>query len=234
MINRKIQTLGLAFAAVLAMGAVIASAAQATTLTASNPTTGAHEHATISASQIGNHTFKFGIRESICSTAEFDGTLTGTDEALTVTPTYSGCSTKPILGVSFRITITHEGCTYVLHAFEPYPKLTTDIKCPEGKKVTMHLYNNADATHSSPVCTLTIGETGNQNLATIEMVNSAAGVNPMDVVLKTTEVPLTTDGTGGVCGGADQTLKLNGETTIKAFSTSAGNPQINLTAVNEA
>jgi len=230
---RKLKTLGLAFMAVLAMGAVIASAAQATTLTASN-FVGEHQHATISASQIGNHTFKFGIREVSCS-VELEGTLTGTDETISVTPIYFFCSTKPILGVTFRATVTTEGCTYDLKATEPFPRVLLSVKCGIlGNKITIHLYNNADTTHHSPVCTLTFGEFGNQNLATNELINSAAGVNPMDVVLKTTEVPVTTDGTGGVCGGLNQTAIYNGETTIKAISTGAGNPQINLTAVNEA
>jgi len=215
---------------VLAMGAVVASAAQATTLTASNG--GTHEHATITANQIGTHTFKFGIRELICSTAEFNGTLEKTSETLSVTPTYSGCTTKPILGVVFRATVTHEGCTYDLTATEPYPKVLVSIKCAAGKAITIHLYNNADTTHSSPVCTLTVGEAGNQGLATNELINSAAGVSPMDVKLVTTEVPVTTDGTGGVCGGLDQVSRYNGETTVKAFNTAG--TQIDLTAVNEA
>jgi len=66
---RKLKVLGTTLVAALAMCAVIASAAQATTLTASNAT-GAHEHATLAATQIGNDTYKFGTRELICSNVD--------------------------------------------------------------------------------------------------------------------------------------------------------------------
>ena len=230
MIKLKLKMLGLAFVVMLAMSAMIASAAQATTLTAGNSTAVEHEHATLLTSQAKQNTFKFGIRELICSKAEFDGTLIGTDSTVEVTPTYSECSTKPVLGVIFRATVTHEGCTFLLHAAESFPKVTADVKCPAGKKITIHLYNNSDTTHSSPVCTLTVGETGNQGLGGSELENIAG--SPDHVVLKTTEVPVTTDGTGSVCGGLDQVSRYNGENTIKAINT-AGN-QINLTAVDEA
>jgi len=106
------------------------------------------------------------------------------------------------------------------------------VKCPPGKKETTHFYSDSDSGHTSPVCTITIAEFGNLGLGTLEWINSTVGINPMDAVLKTVEVPLTSDGTGGVCGGADQTASYSGETTLKAINT-AGTP-IDLTAVNEA
>jgi hypothetical protein len=71
-----------------------------------------------------------------CATINQLGTSTSSSTTTaTLAPTFSCCKA---FGVS--ATVAANGCTYVLHATpkseEPFP-LSTDIKCPAGKKIVV-------------------------------------------------------------------------------------------------
>lgn len=85
---RKTKALGLAFVAVVAMSAVVASGAQASQFTASSyPATGTGEQPAGE-----KHTFTVQGQNVTCSKAHFKGTLTAASETLKVVPEYKECT----------------------------------------------------------------------------------------------------------------------------------------------
>jgi hypothetical protein len=103
---RKFKTLGVAFVAVLAMSAVVASAAQATNFTASGyPTSFTAE------SGKGNDTFKTEAGTVECK-SHFSGTLSAASENVDITPSYSGCTAFGFLNAEVTVPAA---CKYRLN-----------------------------------------------------------------------------------------------------------------------
>jgi hypothetical protein len=110
---RNFKAFGLVLVAVVALGAVIASAAMAS---------GEKFHAAVEPSLVtasnageGNHVFKAGEAEVVCQNAEFSGTSKlKTEESQTVHPTYRNCT---FLGS--KATVDTTGCNYVLYSSVP-------------------------------------------------------------------------------------------------------------------
>jgi hypothetical protein len=142
--TRKLKTLGVALFAVLAMSAVVASAAPAAKLTA------ASYPVTYTASQAATepHVFKADGFETTCKNAEFSGELTGASEEFELTPTYSECTSAGL-----EATIHMNGCKYKY-------KFTTEtaadwdahlaLVCPAGKDVTITSGFGVCVTHIPP------------------------------------------------------------------------------------
>ena len=121
---RNAKVLGLAFVAMLAMSAVVASAASATAFDAPSGLT----KATASQEAEFEHKFTVTFGAITCKTASFVGEANGNGLAsIEVTPSYSGCL---FAGVSAEV-ITN-GCTYKL-----FPGGTADVVCPAGKEITV-------------------------------------------------------------------------------------------------
>jgi hypothetical protein len=126
----RLKTVGLALFAVLAMSAVVASAAQAGEFTASE------YPATITGTQTVKHEFKFQTGEVICAKATFDGTLEAASETLTITAEYKECATPGVGGV----TVKMNSCDYLLHAGETLANENVDgsldVQCnKEGDEI---------------------------------------------------------------------------------------------------
>ena len=127
---RNLKSLGLALVAVLAMSAVVASAAQAVpSFTASAyPATGTGSN------KAGSETFTTEAGTVQCD-SHFEGTLTEASSTLTITPKYSECTAFGFLNA----TVETEGCTYVFHATEQVSagvyNSHVDVVCPEGKSI---------------------------------------------------------------------------------------------------
>ncbi len=120
----KLKIGGLALLAVVATGAVAASAAHAGEFTASE------YPATITGSQTAKHDFKFQTGTVSCAKAAFHGKLEEASEALTVKADYKECKT-PGGGVSVKMN----SCDFLLHAGETLEKDRVDgsleIQCNE-------------------------------------------------------------------------------------------------------
>jgi len=102
----RIKALGLAFVAVAAVSATMASAAAAGEFTAENFT------ATVTGTALAKHQFKFSGGTISCTVASFDGKLAGPAENLTIAAEYGNCSTAG----GGAVTINMTGCDYAFHA----------------------------------------------------------------------------------------------------------------------
>jgi hypothetical protein len=97
----KFKALGLAFAAVFAMTAVLASAAQAAPVFTSNPGTQA-----VTGSQEGTHVFTTSLGVVKCTTAHFTGNASGTSATLLeLTTDYTNCT----LAGTFPVDVDETG-----------------------------------------------------------------------------------------------------------------------------
>ncbi|MBA3866100.1 MAG: hypothetical protein H0X42_07115 [Solirubrobacterales bacterium] len=230
--TRNLKVLGLALAAMFALTAVAASAAQAVTPEYHCTSTSANCFAESSASPelTGNgkingsndHVFNVNGGNVKCTGttgvtdgAVLKGTAAKTSTSVTLTPTYAGCKA---FGV--KATVNPEGCTYTLTlvtgGISPYP-ITTDIKCPAGKKITV--------TPTGLSCTITVGEqTGLKGITAtnvgtepthIEANINITGANGKIAYTKTgTECP---EGPGSGTNGT-----YTGHSTITGFEDNSG------------
>jgi len=133
---RNLKILGMAVVAVLAMSAVVASAASAQLGTFT-----AHEYpATITGEQTGTDVFTTVAGTVSCTHATYHGEAAGPQTSLTITPTYSGCKAFGL----FTATIDMNGCDYQFNrptTEEPFGNGlyvgTVDIKCPVNTEITI-------------------------------------------------------------------------------------------------
>jgi len=169
----KFKTGGLATIAVLAIGAVAASAAQAGEFTASK------YPATITGTQTVKHEFKFQTGEVICAKATFDGTLEAASETLTITAEYKECATPGAGGV----TIKMNSCDYLLHAGETIENDrvdgSLDVQCnKEGDEI--------EFVHAKTGCVVKIP--AQTNRTTLVYTNKPGAQDfEMDIALKELE-----------------------------------------------
>jgi hypothetical protein len=101
----KLKALGLATIAVLAMSAVVGSAAQAQFTASSYPTT------VTATSALGNDVFTVDGSSVECA-GHFQGTISEATTAVTITPTYTNCKA---FGFS-TATVDMNECDFVLHS----------------------------------------------------------------------------------------------------------------------
>jgi hypothetical protein len=169
--NRK--TLGLTLAAVLALGAVIASTASAQTqgkLLSDNKVpvtlTGEDEKESKNLMTAFGYTVK-------CPKSTYVGHKVGEptqlipheSTAATISPTYSKCGTT-FLGATLSTTIDMRGCDYVFNIGQttgnqtPTVKtfgVTADVVCPNAEGITISAYELTDSKHEkAPLCTVRI------------------------------------------------------------------------------
>ncbi|MBS1878920.1 MAG: hypothetical protein JST31_05370 [Actinobacteria bacterium] len=207
---RKLKAFGLTLVAMLALGVVVASAAQA------NEFKAAEYPATIKGEQKSTHNFVIGGNRTLtCAGAEFNGTLAGASKELTITPTYSSCHVI-IAGSTLDATVTMEGCDYL---FTEPAGGKVHFKCPAGKTVVIHVYNGAGVEHTAgnELCRYTIAE--QSNLGTVTYANQATTPKTVVQTANVTGVAVKRAfGTLGNCGAESQTAVYTGETTVKAFN----------------
>lgn len=175
----KIKTLGVAVVAVLAMSAVVASAAQASHFTATKyPAIITGEQEEKGAGIENFFEVNAGkVAKTECEIAKFKGTLAAASETLSMAPTYEKCSTT--LGTA--ATIDTEGCTYLFHAGaviagtgEDSWSGTVDIVCPAGKKIKVTAPSGAIG------CTIEIGSQNGLGAITYTNITTA---KPEDVTV---------------------------------------------------
>jgi len=125
---RRLGALATVVAAVLAMSAMVASAASADVLTAESvPTTitGNGDSST--------HTMGFDIGQFKCSGASYHGAVSASPSSqVTLTPVYTSCTLAGLAPV-----ISLNGCDYLLHINAASTEGTTDITCSAGQEITL-------------------------------------------------------------------------------------------------
>ena len=222
--NQNLKALGLSLMAVLALSAVVASAAQANNVTAAKYT------ATLTGKDLGKKAGEYarftvgnGARFIECEESIYTATLVKAETVITVTPTYNKCFANGLTSVP--ATVTMNECDYMLEATS---KTTArlSVKCPVGKQIEIHLYENAAAhTAKTSLCTYDISDKvvaekkQNQNLEKITLEKGTeGGVEDITLKLALEKVAVnSTIGAAGVCGvkGPAETLAtLNGTATI--------------------
>lgn len=131
---KSIKTLGLALVAVLAMSAVVASAASAATFMSEG-----NVNAKVEADQSTTHTFSIEGNNVTCTTAHFEtaGEIASPASSVTVHPTYTGCTAFGFVGS----TVSTTGCDYVLTAPGKVEggKVggNIEVKCGAGSKIVI-------------------------------------------------------------------------------------------------
>lgn len=213
---RKLKVLGIAAVAVLAMSAVVASAAHAAT----GKLTATEYPATLTGEQVGVNKFVIaaGVRTVTCKKATFHGTIKEAADPVTLTPTYSECHAAPN---EIPATVTMNGCDYSLKAntvTSTTGTLTADLLCPAGKDVEIHLYENATKhKENSPLCQYTVKE--QLNLPAGEYHNEGSGsTEDVTATLKANPVTTVTKGSKILCGaaaGSEVAATLEGTATLK-------------------
>lgn len=113
------------------------------------------------------------------------------------------------------------GCAYVLTATttvteggEKHFTAHTNVECPEGKQIEIHLYLNAG--HTETLCTYDIKASENQGLTGITLTNAEG--EPQDIIaaLNVTGIKVTrTTGSEALCGKESNTATYAGEATLQ-------------------
>jgi len=212
----RLKTLGLAFVAVLVIGAAVSSAARAGQFTPnefSADLTG--EQTEFEGSKL--HVIMIGLSKFSCSKATFTSTITSGAKSTTVTPTYEECNYA-----TFPVTTTMNGCDYFYN--EPVAgggafTGTTNLDCPSEKVVETHIYINA-ANHFSGISACTITFIPFKGLGTVTYDNVAAsGGHPDHLTLTTkiTKIPIKIHMGSPLACGTSITATYTGATTVKAY-----------------
>ncbi len=228
--TRILKSLGLAFGAVLAMSAVLASAAQAETgfLTAQQ------FPAIVTGEQQGGATFDIGeppFRNVTCASSKLDATLFGPTDPVTFTPTYANCASDP--GFT-PVTITMNGCDYTVGFTRPGTTgtpFTTGtmqawINCPVGQQIEIHVYLDAFS-HAANVSTCTYDIKPQAPVPAGIYHNTFGAIPDVDATVNAKFTATSTIGAGGaICGGDPVTqhlpITLTGNYTLRGFQDFAG------------
>jgi hypothetical protein len=212
---RYLKGFGIGIVVMLAMSAVLASAAQAT-----QPaifTTAGIPSSNVYSSQLGPQVFTISGREVTCETATMTGTIANGSEEFEATPTYTNCHAV-VLGSKLPATVTMNGCTYkvkatadVIGGQDTFTGITSII-CPANKTVEIHIYSNAtNHTTNTSLCTYTYygsSDSKNQNLKHIDFTNEPAGSTPKDWLLAhitISNLSSTSHGSQLFCGPSEST-----------------------------
>ena len=207
---RNLKALGLAVVAVLAMSAVVASAAQA-----NDSFTAAKYPATLSAtagaSAIGLDAFG---TEVTCPSTTFSGTLSGASETQTIKPVFPQTFAAPCHVGTLPATVTIGSCEFRFHMGATnagVAAMTSDLVCPTGD-VEIDVYaSEAAHTAGTPICHITFQTTGNQGLSGATVTN---GTNDVSISGTVAGIQVTQVRTSAIACPAG-TTEPNGKFTIK-------------------
>jgi hypothetical protein len=207
--------------AVLALGAVLASAAQAA------PEFSAKEYpAFVKGSHVGNVAFT-EVGSISCEQGTYEGVLSKQSSTLTLEPKYSKCKD----GAGKPVTWFWNGCDYLLHLKEKTGasnyKGNFDFACPAGKVIEAKGYT--DGTHTTVFCRLTIG--AQSGLLTVTYTNFKEGEQKkIETVFKVENVVFFQEGFGCANGKFEKGVL---EGTVKLAAQDAEVNPIDLEIVGE-
>lgn len=206
--NSRIKTVTLVLTAVLAMSAIVASAASAKQFH-SGSTSGTTY---ITGQQVGTYSFDLENGSTTkCTVMVLDASYAGTTASeLTMTPTFGGCLTAGQI-----TTVNMNGCqltftTPTIGADNDHYSATYHIVCNTGGIVQTNV--------PTAGCSYTIAAQ-TPGVPTVDLANvTTATANQDDSLLTWTGqgIKYTTHG-GGICG-ASGSGKMTGQSTLKAYA----------------
>ncbi len=233
---RSLKTLGLALVAVLALSALVASAASAKPkLTPENETDypvvlKAHQKEGVT-----NQLDLEGGRSVKCGTATLEGTIANKAAAetseVTATPTFAEC-TATILGNVTPATITINGCKFKLTADETTSGTiasegwevtgSVHIECEAGKELEIHVWQTSakHLANETPICTYKVAPQTPTGDLDYRLTEKNAGGFGTSGDIKSTLTGVATTRTAGTitnCGAATQAGTLTGESVVEGF-----------------
>lgn len=225
---RNLKALGLALVAMLALGAVMASAASAQN---GEATSDEEVPFTLTGEETGTllqNSFTSALGNITCDGSTYTGHkynetphkyIPPGANTVTVTPHYATkCFTHiPVLGTR-PTTVTLNGCDFVLHIGATTGEgdtygVTADLICPPGKKVEVHVYKATSTEHLDvdSVCTITIAE--QKGLSGPHLTDTTNG----HVDLAGTFINVVYHHTGSLCGEKEnQIASLDIDVTLDA------------------
>jgi hypothetical protein len=195
---RNIKALGLAVVAVLAMSAVVASAAQA-----ANQIQASEYPATVTGTQTGENVLSNGVRSVSCAKANLVGELAAASSTLTIAPEYSECTGN----ANTTATVNTAGCTYTLHSEEVTTttgngKVT--ITCA-GEGIIIDIWATGKSHSEAKLCRLVVPSQGPKAIGEYH-VREEGGVKYLEMTLKSETLTVKrTEGTALNCGAAEKT-----------------------------
>jgi hypothetical protein len=143
---RNFKVLGLALVAVLAMSAVVASAASAQFTANSYPTT------VTATSPLGNDVFTVDGTSVECD-GHFEGSASEASTTITIKAVYTNCKA---FGFA-TATVNMNGCDYTFHSNQ-----TVTVDCPVGKVITIVAGNcEVQVGAQGPLSTVDLSNNGN-------------------------------------------------------------------------
>jgi len=200
------------------------------------------ETAKIDGEQLGTNTITIGTLPALtCSSIKYNGAAVEggvASEQLTISPEYGTCHVS--LGGTKTATVTMNGCTYRLEAKATVTESgesdlvgSTDIVCPEGKSIEVHVYNTEKESDegASVLCTYAVSaQSGLTGITLANKVNTPSSVN--DVVANfSIESIKVIKKTGFLCGPTEQTATYKGEATLKATNAASGSTELQVDSV---
>jgi hypothetical protein len=208
--TRDLKRLGLAFAAILAIAGVAASAAQA-----ESEFTATQYPATIEATQAKGKTvdISFPNFKVTCTSAGFQGIIgTKTLQWTQKLTRYNGC-TAVIGGKKTIVDIEMNGCDW--HAKDVTAKANKTLMCPSGKEVQLIVYES-EAAEKEGKSLCTVDMPAQSELGSITYENIAG--SPEDVVAKENlkGISYTITGSFLICGSGGSSAEYVTETTLTA------------------
>ncbi|HET7120827.1 MAG TPA: hypothetical protein VFI17_06205 [Solirubrobacterales bacterium] len=225
--TRNIKALSLALIAVLAMGAWIASAAQATpVLTLKDSKGETANSATFTGEQTeGEHNLAIEGSNLRCESVELSGNITDADKYTTITPKYSGCTA---FGFS-EATVNTSNCFYKL-----IPNAETSADSFSGE-IEVFCNTGSIIISAGGVCEAKINS--GTKITTGLTLTNVTGLEREHLkfhdVNSSIATEKTKDGTGCPFNGTGNTTATwNGHSTMKAYATGTGHNganQVNLT-----
>lgn len=220
--TRNLKGLGLALIAVFALSALVASPVQAKPQATCEQYPCVLTGEAIEHGELGStHRFTVAGKSVTCTTVKYDSTISSaaeSEEVVTVTPTYKGCSANP---GSLPVTITMNGCDTRIHGGKEdkeghFVEVELDLTCPVGKKAEIHFYSNAEK-HAlgSSLCTIKIPPIN--NVVANTDTNIAGSPDHVTLITSVSGIPAEAHPEGLVCGKTNQTGTFTGATTLKAY-----------------
>jgi len=157
-------------------------------------------------SPTSKHVITLGTGRKIeCGNVSFGARLAEASSQLAVDAQYSSCATKPVLGVTFQVSMRMNSCHYVFHAAG-----TMDVVCGKESDVIEAEMRNSSGAY---VCTTKIApQTGLASVGynKVEVANHSAMEFALGLSVKST-------GSGFPCGGGTpQTATYLGSTVMQS------------------
>jgi hypothetical protein len=218
--TRNLKALALCVVAILAMSALVASAAQAK----NNITAGEYE-ADVTGTQVGVNTLSNGVREVACATASLTGKLAAASSTITITPAYENCTGN----ASTTATVNVTGCDYLLHVEEETTATTghgsVTIQCPVGASIDVDIWATGKSHSETKLCRLQVPAQG--PVKGIEYHIETSGVTGKKIIMLTIHMSTLTvnrvEGTALNCGAAT-TAKGTYNGNVESKATKGGVP----------